>query len=82
MKAVNWNTLSELGLLARINKEILHPLGLAVYRTPEDGSSGGALISPDGEWQYAPDMDLGIKSDEEVRELLKDIEADLDANHN
>jgi hypothetical protein len=27
VKAINWNQLAELGLMARINQEILHPLG-------------------------------------------------------
>lgn len=49
---IDWNEISRLGLLERINREIMHPLGLAVYRDPETGNSGGALISPDGEWCY------------------------------
>ncbi|MGO0669796.1 MazG-like family protein [Klebsiella michiganensis] len=51
---LDWNELSALGLLIRINAEILHPLGLAIFRDPANGSSPGAIISPDGKWEYAP----------------------------
>lgn len=61
---VDWNELSRRGLLERINREILHPIGLAVFRDPNTGQSGGALISPDGVWEYAekptPPRDSGI----------------------
>lgn len=49
---VDWNELSRRGLLERINREILHPIGLAIFRDPNTGQSGGALISPDGVWEY------------------------------
>lgn len=57
MKTIDWNKMSELGLLYRINKEILHPLGLAVSRTVETGSSDSILVSDDGEWEYSPKME-------------------------
>ncbi|WP_459567002.1 DUF7415 domain-containing protein, partial [Enterobacter hormaechei] len=41
MKYVDFNTLSEMGLVWRINREILHPLGLALSRDVETGSSPG-----------------------------------------
>ncbi|HIH5019774.1 TPA: DUF7415 domain-containing protein [Klebsiella oxytoca] len=50
---IDWNELSRRGLLERINREVLHPLGLAAFRYPDTGQSGGALISPDGVWTYA-----------------------------
>ncbi|WP_336797939.1 DUF7415 domain-containing protein [Erwinia aphidicola] len=50
---IDWNELSRLGLLVRINAEILHPLGLAVFRDPLTGQSGGALIADDGVWEYS-----------------------------
>lgn len=52
VEVVDWNELSRRGLLIRINKEILHPIGLAVCRS-EDGISAGALVSDDGKWEYA-----------------------------
>lgn len=51
---LDWNELSALGLIVRINAEILHPLGLAIFRDPANGGSPGAIISPDGKWEYAP----------------------------
>ncbi|SLM62841.1 Exodeoxyribonuclease VIII [Dickeya aquatica] len=34
---VDWNELSQRGLLVRINQEIMHPLGLAIFRDQETG---------------------------------------------
>ena len=70
MKKLDWNELAELGLLERINKEILHPLGLAAFRNVEDGSSGGALIADDGVWEFDPNMKSKIISDDEVRRKI------------
>jgi hypothetical protein len=53
MKQIDWNEASRQGLIERINTEILHPLGLAMCRTPEDGTSPGLLIAEDGQWEYA-----------------------------
>lgn len=56
---VSWNELSARGLLIRINKEILHPVGLVVFRDPKTGISQGALIAPDGVWEY--DQSVSVK---------------------
>lgn len=56
---VSWNELSARGLIVRINKEILHPVGLAVFRDPKTGISQGALIAPDGVWEY--DQSISVK---------------------
>jgi hypothetical protein len=77
MKYIDWNQLSELGLQERINREILHPLGLAVMRNPEDGTSSGALIADDGVWEYSPELDTKIISDSEVKDKLNSM-----AGHN
>lgn len=45
---INWNQASELGLIERINTEILHPLGLAISRNPDTGFSESLYISDDG----------------------------------
>ncbi|HID5535285.1 TPA: MazG-like family protein [Klebsiella pneumoniae] len=58
---LDWNQLSALGLIVRINAEILHPLGLAIFRDPASGISAGAMISPDGKWEYAPDVIDGLR---------------------
>ena len=48
---INFNEMSNYGLIWKINKEILHPLGLALARN-EDGTSNGCLVAPDGIWEY------------------------------
>lgn len=58
MKIVDFNTLSDMGLIWKINKEILHPLGLALTRNPEDGMSRGAIVSDDGNWEYPETSDF------------------------
>ncbi|WP_440939882.1 DUF7415 domain-containing protein [Klebsiella grimontii] len=56
---MSWNELGARGLIVRINKEILHPIGLAVFRDPNTGISQGALIAPDGVWKY--DQSISLK---------------------
>lgn len=63
--AVNWTEISNLGLLQRINREVMHPLGLAIYRD-EDGTSDGALVADNGVWEYSPEVTNRILSDEDV----------------
>ncbi|EHM8546181.1 MULTISPECIES: DUF7415 domain-containing protein [Salmonella] len=49
---LDWNQLSALGLIFRLNHEILHPMGLAIFRDPNTGVSEGALVAPDGVFTY------------------------------
>ncbi|WDM87545.1 hypothetical protein LG197_23500 [Pseudomonas asiatica] len=56
LEIIDWNEISQRGLLARINREIMHPLGLAICRNPETGASPGALVSDDGPWVYPEDL--------------------------
>ncbi|WP_187389076.1 DUF551 domain-containing protein [Vibrio anguillarum] len=70
MKSINWNQMSKLGLVERINREILHPLGLAVSRTVKTGTSECVLVADDGVWEYASEMQTTIISDEEVKAKL------------
>lgn len=49
---IDWNELSRRGLIEKINTDILHPIGLALARDPNTGTSPGALVSPDGVWEY------------------------------
>jgi hypothetical protein len=73
MKSIDWNTASKLGLIERINKEILHPMGLAMTRNPETGVSESLLISDDGVWEYDPKMKSGVKTEEEVKDYLNNV---------
>jgi hypothetical protein len=69
MKYIDWNQASELGLIVRINREILHPLGLAMTRNPENGASEMLLVSDDGIWEYDQTLTLKVPqvSEEEAR---------------
>ncbi len=73
MKNIDWNKMSELGLMERINREILHPLGLAMTRNVETGISESVLISDDGLWEYDPEMKSTILPDSKVREIINKI---------
>ena len=74
MKKIDWNDMSSLGLIKRINEQVLHPLGLAMTRNPETGSSDYVLIAPDGVFQY----DETIKgrstlTDEQIKQRANEL---------
>lgn len=73
MKNISWNKASELGLIERINREVLHPLGLAMTRNPETGVSESLLIADDGIWEYDPNMKSTVKTNDEVKDELKKL---------
>lgn len=58
IEKIDWEELSRRGLVRRINVEILHPIGLAVFWDTETKISDGAFISPDGEFCYPPEDKL------------------------
>lgn len=71
MKKIDWNTASDLGLIERINREVLHPLGLAVCRDPDTGSSPHLLVADDGIWEYSAGVDpKPVLTPEEIQEKL------------
>lgn len=78
MKSINWNKASELGLIEKINREMLHPLGLALSRNPETGASDGLLISDDGVWEYSHDMQNNAATDESIREFVANAYKNVD----
>ena len=68
---INFNELSDYGLIWKINKEVLHPLGLALARN-EDGTSNGCIVAPDGAWEYDADADKrNLKKYDNFLNLLK-----------
>ncbi len=54
--AMNFNQMSDFGLIYLINKQILHPLGLSLTVEPKTGKSCGAVISHDLIWSYTTKM--------------------------
>lgn len=73
MKSIDWNEMSELGLITRINKEILHPLGLAISKNPDTGISEKILIAPDGVFEYPSDFVFKNFSDEEIKAKINEL---------
>ena len=76
MKKINWNQMSELGLIERINREVLHPMGLAVSRCPKSGHSEAILIADDGVFEYG-DIQTKVLSNEEVKRKLAIFVAEI-----
>lgn len=75
--SLDYNQLSKLGLVYKINKEVLHPLGLALHYNVEDGVSEGVYISPDRTYEYREDT---IREEEEkLQFFLKHRAMVLDA---
>jgi len=68
---INWNDMSDLGLIRRINEEILHPLGLAMSRNPESGSSEAILIADDGIWEYSQPATINYSDSELIEKIRK-----------
>lgn len=74
MKYIDWNQASELGLILKINSEILHPLGLSISRNPETGFSESMIVADDGKFEYSEKLKAMMLSDDEIREKLAHIE--------
>lgn len=72
LKVIDWNKASELGLIQRINSEILHPLGLAMTRTSDNGVSPNLLVTEDDEgFLYSDEVVIKpILSKEEIHKGL------------
>ena len=66
---INWNDASDLGLIYKINKEVLHPLGLAMTRDTF-GSSNGLVVNDE---PYTFTQDVIDKNEN----LLKDLEQNI-----
>lgn len=73
MKSINWNKMSELGLIERINREILHPVGLAISRNPETGFSEEIYVADDGIWEYHKDLKSSVLPQDELKARVSEI---------
>lgn len=71
-KYIDWNQMSELGLIRRINTEILHPIGLAMSRDVETGTSSKIFIADDGEWEYQNEGPTPL-SYKEIRKRIEEL---------
>ena len=52
LASIDWEQMSQFGLIYEINKKVLHPLGLAMTRNPENGFSEYVLIADDLVFEY------------------------------
>lgn len=78
MKYVDWNVLAKLGLVKRINNEILHPLGLSVSYNPETGISEYILIDEeDWNWEYS-NVKINQLPKEEIKQVILKNMKDFD----
>jgi hypothetical protein len=71
---IDWNDAGRFGLIERINTEVLHPIGLAMYRVVETGESPGLLVADDGVWEYAkgdPGNAASLRADAERYRWIK-----------
>ena len=67
---INWNKMSELNLITRINSEILHPLGLAMSRNPVSGFSEIIYIADDLFWEYDEEVNTEVLTKKEIHDIL------------
>jgi len=65
--------MSELGLIEKINTEILHPLGLAISRDRQTGVSEKIYISDDGVYEYGSDRISTILSEHDLKNKIKEL---------
>lgn len=73
-KIMNFQEMSDNGLIWKINKEILHPLGLALARTEDENGSPvsyGCIIAPDGKWEFSEESDK--RNQEKYNKFLKKL---------
>lgn len=70
---IDWCIMSELGLVEKINREVLHPMGLAISYDPSTGISEAILIADDLEWEYAPETKTTIKTPEHIKSVLENL---------
>ena len=59
--------------MQRINREILHPLGLAVSRNPDSGNSEAIFIADDGIFSYAESIKPVVITDDEIRTRIAEM---------
>lgn len=70
---IDWNQANKLHLIEKINRETLHPLGLALCCDPTKGISPGIVVSPNGKWIYPDTEPMLAPTDNDVRKIVKKI---------
>jgi len=67
---IDWEQMSQFGLIYEINRKVLHPLGLAMTRSPENGTSEYVIIADDLEFEY--NQTTSSFNEERLQEFLSD----------
>lgn len=70
MKYIDYNDLSDLGLIYKINQEVLHPLGLALSRNTS-GTSDKILVD-DKDFKFEYSEDVATRNEEKFKEFMSD----------
>ena len=73
--AMDFNQLSEAGLLYLINKQVLHPLGLSLTLDSKTGKSNGAIIALDLIWEFSSEIEKEYRV--KLEKFLKHRETNL-----
>lgn len=68
--SIDWNKLSEMGLIYKINKDVLHPLGLALTRNPDTGMSEGCIIDT-VDFEFTYDYELTQRNEKKLQEFME-----------
>lgn len=73
IKFLSFNRMSQLGILYKINKEVLHPLGIALTRDQDLNCSFGCIVANDGIFNF--DKEAEDRNDTLFKDFvdLKDI---------
>jgi len=80
-KTINWGIASKLGLIYKINKEVLHPLGMAM--TKDTFGRSNVILVNDEPYTFSQELidrnEEKLKSlDKNLKDLFKDFGAPLD----
>lgn len=72
LKTIDWNQLSELGLVERINRQILFPMGLAVTRITSSGVSPGCVVSDGGQFYFTGET-KDVLTDDQIKARIQQM---------
>lgn len=71
---IDWNDMSDLGLIQHLNEQILHPIGLAISRDPITGISEKVIVAEDGFFVYDSRTVAPINFDDQrIKQHLKKL---------
>lgn len=80
-KTIDWNDMSNLGLIQHLNEQILHPIGLAISRDPITGISEKVIVAEDGFFVYDSRTIAPINFDDQrIKQHLKKLLETKEAN--